>query len=172
MKLRDYQIDAVNKIYDHLRTKRSNPCVSIPTGGGKTPIISKLAADVVQWGGRCLILAHVKELVLQNYNTFTEMNPELLLKTGINSAGIGRRDTEQPIIFAGIQSIYNDALAVGIFQLVIIDEAHLIPESGDGMYRTLIAEMRNYNPTLRVVGLTATPYRLGSGMVCKPENIL
>jgi len=55
---------------------------------------------------------------------------------------------------------------------VIVDEAHLIPLSGEGMYRTLLSEMKVVNPHLRVIGLTATPFRLESGPICTPDGIL
>ena len=64
MKLRGYQQAAVDAVYQHLRTRDDNPCVVIPTAGGKTPIIAKICRDAVQkWNGRVLILAHVKELL-------------------------------------------------------------------------------------------------------------
>src|SRR3990167_5204209 len=100
MELRDYQIDAVQKTYDYLREKKSNPCIVIPTGGGKTPVIARLCADVLKWNGRVLVLTHVKELVRQNYETFIGMNSALMLHCGINSAGLGSRDTDARILFA------------------------------------------------------------------------
>ena len=53
-----------------------------------------------------------------------------------------------------------------------MDEAHLISSEGDGMYRTFLADMKVINPHVRVIGLTATPFRLKGGLICKPENIL
>ncbi|MCL6645788.1 MAG: DEAD/DEAH box helicase, partial [Dehalococcoidia bacterium] len=80
--------------------------------------------------------------------------------------------TEHPVIVAGVQSIYRRAAELGRFDLVIIDEAHCIPPDGDGMYRTLIAGLKETNPALRIIGLTATPFRMTSGPICAPENIL
>ena len=40
------------------------------------------------------------------------------------------------------------------------------------MYRTFLADMKVINPHVRVIGLTATPFRLKGGLICKPENIL
>ncbi|MBQ3748066.1 MAG: DEAD/DEAH box helicase family protein, partial [Kiritimatiellae bacterium] len=58
--LRPYQSDAVKAVYDHLRDKDTNPCVVIPTAGGKSLCIAEVAKDaVVKWHGRVLILAHV-----------------------------------------------------------------------------------------------------------------
>ncbi|MAX25271.1 MAG: hypothetical protein CMJ19_12295 [Phycisphaeraceae bacterium] len=64
--LRPYQAEAVAAVYDHLRTRDDNPCVVIPTAGGKTPVMASICRDAVtQWDGRVLILAHVKELLEQ-----------------------------------------------------------------------------------------------------------
>ncbi len=173
MNLRPYQLEAVNAVYRHLREHDDNPCVVIPTAGGKTPILATICKDAVGlWGGRVLVLAHVKELLEQAVEKLNLAAPEMMLNIGIYSAGLGCRDTEHAIIVAGIQSAYKRAQELGHFDLVIIDEAHMIPSDGDGMYRTLLAGLKSINPHLRVVGLTATPFRLSSGSICAPENVL
>ena len=169
--LRPYQQKAVTAVYDHLRTRDDNPCIVLPTGTGKSHCLAKIASDAVdKWQGRVLILAHVKELLEQNAEKVSLHAPGMDL--GIYSAGLGRRDTDNPVIVAGIQSVYKRAYELGKFDLIIIDEAHLIPPNGDGMYRTFLADALVINPNLRVIGLTATPYRLKGGLICKPENIL
>ncbi|MGQ9636125.1 MAG: helicase-related protein, partial [Bryobacteraceae bacterium] len=55
---------------------------------------------------------------------------------------------------------------------VFVHNCHLIPEDGEGMYRTFLAEAKVVNPHLRVIGLTATPFRLSSGPICTPDGIL
>ena len=66
MQLRPYQLEAVEAVYRHLRERDDNPCVVIPTAGGKTPVIASICRDAVQlWGGKVLILAHVRELLEQ-----------------------------------------------------------------------------------------------------------
>ncbi len=171
--LRPYQQEAVDSIYRHLRERNDNPCVVIPTGGGKTPVMATICKDAVdRWNGRVLILAHVKELLEQAMDKIHEVAPDMFMKTGVYSAGLKRRDTEHPIIIAGIQSIYKRACELDAFDLVIIDEAHMIPPDGDGMYRTFLKDARKVNPNLRVIGLTATPFRTSSGMICGPDNIL
>jgi DNA repair protein RadD len=173
LELRPYQRESVDAIYRHLRDRDDNPCVVIPTGGGKTPVMATVCRDAVgRWGGRVLILAHVKELLEQALEKIQVVAPEMWLKTGIYSAGLKSRDTEHPIIIAGIQSVYRRACELDAFDLVIIDEAHMIPPDGDGMYRTFLHDARKVNPNLRVIGLTATPFRMKSGMICEPGNIL
>lgn len=168
---RPYQSEAVEAVYEHLRTKDNNPCVVLPTGTGKSLVLAQIAKDAVEkWNGRVLILAHVKELLEQNADKIRKLCPEL--KIGIYSAGLRSRDTTEQVIVAGIQSVYNKACELDAFDLVIVDEAHLISSEGDGMYRTFLSDMKVINPHVRVIGLTATPFRLKGGLICKPENIL
>ncbi len=169
--LRPYQSDAVKAVYDHLRDKDTNPCVVIPTAGGKSLCIAEVAKDaVVKWHGRVLILAHVKELVEQNAGKIKAIQPDL--PVGIYSAGLDSRDIEQPVIVAGIQSIYNKADLFKPFDLVMIDECHLIPPDGEGRYQTFLNAAKERNPNVRLIGWTATPYRTQGGLICKPENLL
>ena len=171
MDLRPYQAEAVEAVYRHLREKDNNPCIVLPTGTGKSVVIAKIVSDSVrQWHGRVLILAHVKELLEQNSGKVKAFCPDIPI--GIFSAGLKSRDTDEPVIVAGIQSVYNKACDLGAFDLVIVDEAHLIAPDGDGMYRTFLKDMKVINPRVRVIGLTATPFRLKGGLICQPENIL
>ena len=171
MILRPYQQAAIDAVYEHMRTRDDNPCAVIPTAGGKTPIMATICRDaVVQWNGRVLILAHVKELLEQTADKLRAVCPEV--DFGIYSAGLKRRDTNNPTIVAGIQSVYRRACELEAFDLVMVDEAHLIPLDGDGMYRQFLADARIVNPHLRVVGFTATPFRLKCGPICTPDGIL
>jgi DNA repair protein RadD len=91
---------------------------------------------------------------------------------GVHSAGLNKRDLSHPVIAAGIQSVYRKACDLGPFNLMVVDECHLIPAEGLGMYRSFLADAKTVNPRLRVVGLTATPYRMSTGEVCSPDGIL
>jgi DNA repair protein RadD len=138
---------------------------------GKSVVIGRIASDaVIQWNGRVLILAHVKELLEQNAAKIVSLCPEI--PVGIFSAGLKSRDTDEPIIVAGIQSVYNKACDLGSFDLILVDEAHLIAPDGEGMYRTSLNDMKVINTNVHVIGLTAKPYRLKGGLICKPENML
>lgn len=129
MRLRPYQENAVAAVYGYLRTHDDNPCVVIPTAGGKTPVMAAICKDAVGlWQGRVLILAHVKELLQQAADKLQAICPDVLV--GVYSAGLGSRDTLAPVIVAGIQSAYKRARELGRFDLVIIDEAHMIPPDG------------------------------------------
>lgn len=171
MELRGYQQIAVNAVYDYMRKSDLNPCVVLPTGAGKSIVIAKIVTDAVTlWQGRCLILAHVKELLEQNAAKIAALCPEIDI--GIFSAGLNSRNTRERVIVAGIQSVYDKAAQLGSFDLVLIDEAHLIPPDGDGMYRSFLDDMKKINPNIRLIGLTATPYRLKGGLICRKENLL
>lgn len=169
--LRPYQEATVQAVYDHLRNRDDNPCAVVPTAGGKTPIMATICRDAVtQWNGRVLILAHVKELLEQTADKLRVVCPEV--EFGIYSAGLKRRDTEAPVIIAGIQSVYRRACELDAFDLVLVDECHLIPIEGDGMYRQFLADAKIVNPHIRIVGFTATPFRLKTGPICTPDGFL
>ena len=173
IQLRPYQQEAVAAVYEHLRTRDDNPCLVLPTGSGKSLVLGQIAADAVTlWGGRVLVLAHVKELLEQNAAKIRALCPEL--KVGVYSAGLKSRDTAHPVIVAGIQSVYRRAAELDRFDLVLVDECHRISlgDDGEGMFRSFLADARIVNPMLRVIGLTATPYRLQGGPICGPENLL
>jgi DNA repair protein RadD len=171
MDLRWYQEEAVQAVYQHLRQRNDNPCVVLPTGSGKTPLLAQICSDAVnKWHGRVLVLAHVKELLQQARDKLSHWMA--WDQVGVYSAGLKSRDTAHPVIVAGIQSVYKRAHKLRAFDLIIVDEAHLIPTSGDGMYRRFLADAMIINPNVRVIGLTATPYRLDAGMICTATNIL
>src|SRR5208283_4002501 len=108
MQLRPYQQDAVEAVYRHLRTRDDNPCVVIPTAGGKTPVMASVSKDAVElWNGRVLILAHDKELLEQAADELRIVCPEV--NFGVYSAGLKRREAAIPVILAGIESVYKRA---------------------------------------------------------------
>ncbi len=169
--LRPYQQAAVDAVYDFLRAKTSNPCIVLPTAAGKSGIMSQICRDaVVRWNGRVLILAHVKELLEQTAATIRRIDPDL--PVGVYSAGLGSRDTDAPVIVAGIQSVYKKACELDAFNLILVDECHLLPPDGEGMYQTFLKDAKVVNPRVRLIGLTATPYRLKSGTLVGPDNLL
>ena len=106
----------------------------------------------------------------QTAGTIRQMAPDL--DVGVYSAGLKSRDTSQSVIVAGIQSVYQRACELDRFDLVIVDECHLLPPESEGSYRTFLDDAKVVNPNLRLIGLTATPYRMKSGMLCGPDNLL
>ena len=173
MQLRDYQQESIDALYTYFsENKTGHPILVLPTAAGKSVIAGEFIRGVVQkWPGqRVLLLTHVKELIAQNYEKLMTLWPEA--PAGIYSAGLNRRDTKNAILFAGIQSVHKRAVEIGHIDLVIIDECHLVPKSGMGMYLRFLKGMELINPKIRVVGLTATPYRLNSGSLIDGEDRL
>jgi DNA repair protein RadD len=141
------------------------------TGTGKSVVIATAVRELLESfpDMRVIMLTHVKELVAQNAKAMLAAWPQAPI--GINSAGLGRRDKRSQILFASIQSVHKESAAtLGRRDLILVDEAHLIPRSGSGMYLSFIERMREDVPDLRVAGYTATPYRLGSGRLDKGED--
>ncbi|WP_352402952.1 DEAD/DEAH box helicase [Pyramidobacter sp.] len=167
--LRDYQQRAIVMLYSWLARNAGNPCIVAPTGSGKSWIIAALCEDILrQWpDSRILILSHVKELLSQDADKIVQAWPDA--PVGLYSAGLGHRDVDR-ITVAGIQSIWRRPEKLGKVDLAIVDEAHLINHSDSGMYRSLLKSLKEQNPLMRIVGLTATPYRLGHGLITEGEN--
>jgi len=176
MELRYYQKDAIDALAEFIGKDTRNPCIEIPTGGGKTPVIATLTGELVASGYRVLILAHRKELLEQTAEKMAVWAPDV--KFGILSAGLRKKEFEGQALIAGIQSAYKYGTRISAFgsiDFVIVDECHLIPpehERKGGMYQTLFSDLKSCNPDLTVIGFTATPYRLASGPVCSPDGFL
>ncbi len=170
--LRRYQREAIDATLAFWRAGGGNPLVEMGTGTGKSVVLSTLTRELLsKWPDmRVLMLVHVKELVEQNARALLRAWPQA--PVGINSAGLGRRDRRSPILFASVQSVHRIGRELGPRDLVLIDEAHLAPRSGDGMYRKLLDDLRIAVPDLRVAGFTATPYRLDSGRLDQGDERL
>jgi DNA repair protein RadD len=162
--LRDYQRQALNAIWDNLDR---HVAASLPTGSGKGHIIAELGRKALQEypGTRVLVLAHVRELLEQNAEKIRLHWPEA--PVGIYCAGLKSRQVDA-ITVASIQSVYDLGDKLGVFDLIIVDEAHRIPHGDSGMYHTLFRSQ----PEAKIVGLTATPYRLGGGLIHQGDDAL
>lgn len=170
--LRPYQQAAIDAIYGYFAENVGHPLVVIPTAGGKSLVMAAFIEGVLKaWPDqRILIVTHVRELIAQNHAELIGLWRDA--PAGIYSAGLGRRDLGARILFAGIQSIHRRAWDVQQCDLVLIDEAHLIPGASDTMYRRFLDTLARLNPQLKVIGFTATPYRLDSGMLHEGRGAL
>lgn len=171
MKLRDYQQRALNDLYTWFRKNHTgNPCMVLPTGAGKSVIIAEFCRQALQsWPEtRILMLTNTRELVSQNAQRMRAVWPNAPL--GIYSAGLNRRELGEPITFASVQSVARRAQALGHVDIMMVDECHAINHTSTGQYRQLIAELTAINPYIRIVGLTATPFRLGHGFINDGED--
>lgn len=158
-KLRDYQQEAVNNVIALFKKRREPIVVVLPTGAGKSLVIAELARIAK---GRVLVLAHVKELVEQNFEKYKSYG----LSAGIFSASLGKKDWEHKAIFGSVQSVARapDEFFEN-FSLLVIDECHRVADEGDTQYQEVIKKLQDRNPNLFILGLTATPYRLGLGWI-------
>lgn len=164
-KLRSYQQEAVDKCLDHFRKSRFPAVIVLPTGAGKSLVIAELARIAK---GRVLVLAHVKELVEQNHAKFESYD----LAAGIYSAGLNRKDDTQKVIFGSIQSVARaDKDFFKDFTIVIIDECHRVSEDNDTQYLQVIKSLQENNPNICILGLTATPYRMGLGWIFEYDHL-
>ena len=171
IELRPYQNGAIQSLYKFWQDAKGNPLIVLPTGTGKSVVLAQFIREALEWGNtRIVVLTHVKELIEQDYAETMGLFPQC--PSGIYSAGMGRRDINAQVLFAGIQSIYKRAYELKWADLIIIDEAHLIPTNSDTMYRRFLDDIKEINPLVKFVGLTATPYRMDSGMLTSGENAL
>lgn len=162
---RSYQIESVKALYDYFHSNGGNPLVVMPTGTGKSVCIAMFLESIFENypSQRVIVLTHVKELIVQNYNKLLSLWPTA--PAGIHSSGLKRADIHNSIIFAGIASVAKKWAKFGKIDLIIIDEAHLLSPSENTMYQVFIAGLMSVNPNLKVVGFTATPWRLGQGLL-------
>lgn len=157
--LRPYQNEAVQATLEHFRVEKSPAVIVLPTGAGKSLVIAELARLAK---GRVLVMAHVRELVEQNHAKYLSFG----LEAGIYSAGLNRKEFGQKVIFGSIQSIARaPAEFFENFSLVVIDECHRVSVEGETQYFQVISRLQKLNPNLCILGLTATPYRLGLGWI-------
>jgi len=159
VQLRDYQQQAVDAAVNHFKKSTDSAILVLPTGSGKSIVIAELARIA---NGRVLVLTHVKELVAQN----AEKVGLLTAEASIYSAGLNQKSTKNKTVVASIQSAvrapeqFNES-----FSLVIIDECHRVSSETDSQYQQLLSHLRTQNPKIRLLGLTATPYRLDRGWI-------
>ncbi|WP_026244532.1 DEAD/DEAH box helicase [Dasania marina] len=165
--LRPYQQQAVDATLSHFRASDEAAVIVLPTGAGKSLVIAELARLAKR---RILVLAHVKELVEQNHSKYANYG----FKASIFAAGLKQKDADTQVVFGSVQSVSRNLAAFDDhFSLVIIDECHRVSLDADSQYQTIISHLKSFNPQLKVLGLTATPYRLESGWIYQqhiPQN--
>jgi DNA repair protein RadD len=175
-----YQDEGQFAILDYFdRGGKGNPLAVFPTGTGKSVIIAQLIQKIFFRfpNQRVMMLTHDKRLIEQNARKLQQVWPHAPL--GVYSAGLNSREVIMPIIFAGVQSVskeiqraINGEYGPGIQSqhfghrdLIFVDEAHLISQKDTSDYQFVLSELRKINPYIKVIGLTATPYRMRQGMI-------
>lgn len=157
--LRPYQKEAVTAAINYFRAHHDPAVIVLPTGAGKSLVIAELAR---QAKGRVLVLAHVRELVAQNHEKYQALG----LTAGIFSAGLALFQTDANVIFGSVQSVGRHLSKFNAhFSLLIIDECHRVSDNEESQYQLVLQFFRKQNSQLKVLGLTATPFRLGKGWI-------
>lgn len=151
--LRDYQRKASDAAVDMFMNKRrfqKNGLLVLPTGAGKSLVISDIAARV---DAPLLVFNPSKEILEQNVSKFESYG---IWDYGVYSASVGKKDINR-VTFATIKSVMNHMKDFAHFKYILIDECHQV-NSYSGQYKEFIESENRV-----VIGLTATPYRLGKG---------
>ena len=164
MELRPYQRRALDDLYAWFgRHDTGNPVVSACVGAGKSVMIATLCREAIeQWPDtRIVMTVASRELCQQNLGKLFAVWPEA--PASLYSASLGARLLGGAVLYSTIGSIYKRAHQLGAVSLLMVDECHLIGSAESGMYRQLIADLARYNPGLRVIGWTGTPFR-GDGV--------
>lgn len=170
MELRDYQTDAVTGIWDYFTEgNEGNPIVAMPTGTGKSLVIAGFLRRIFEHypQQKVMMVTHVKELIEQNFEKLLLHWPTA--PAGIYSAGLGRKEASPKIVFGGIGTVRNCPELFGKVDLLLIDECHLVSPKSNTSYRKFIDALLEVNPALKVIGFTATQYRLGLGPLVDGE---
>lgn len=147
--LRDYQVEAVNAGIKYLKDPHAKKPVIIiaPTGSGKSLIISSLAQQMDE---PLIVFQPTKEILEQNYNKMMDYG---IMGVTIYSASMNQKEIGN-ITLATIGSVYKKPEMFRQFKNIIMDECHLAnPKTG--MYKTFFETVGE-----KIIGLTATPYRL------------
>ena len=157
--LRPYQQEAVDATLAHFRKTNDPAVIVLPTGAGKSLVIAELARLARK---KIMVLTHVKELVEQNHAKYESYG----LTGGIFSAGLSRKEQQHQVTFASVQSVnanldkFSDE-----YSLLIVDECHRVSDNDESQYNKIFSQLKQHNPSLKILGLTATPYRLGIGWI-------
>ena len=169
IQLRPYQQASIDSLYTYFGAKTGNPLIVLPTGAGKSLVLAAFIKGAIEQhpSTRVIVLTHVKELITQDARAIISYWEDAPL--GLWSAGVKQFRQDQ-VTVAGIQSIHKHPARFSGTDLVIIDEAHLVSKKSDTMYGRFLSGLRSYNPHLKVIGLTATHYRMDSGLLTDGEN--
>lgn len=148
MDLRDYQKNAVAAGLKFFREgkKGYNALMVLPTGSGKSLVVADIARQLTE---PTLVFQPTKEILEQNYNKLIAYGHN----AGIYSASMNSKVIRK-LTYATIGTARNNMEEFRQFKNIIVDECHFV-NAKKGMYRDFLREV-----DAKVLGLTATPYRL------------
>lgn len=172
LELRPYQRASLDALYKYWADGGGNGLIVLPTGAGKAMVIAKMIEELLSDypDMRIVNVTHSANLVEQNFKEFIGISP--FAPAGIYSASLGKRDARAQVLFCGIQSVCNRADQLGDIDLIIVDEAHAISRNANTQYGKFFEATRQRNPERRIVGTTATDYRMDSGRLTEGDDRL
>ena len=160
IKPRYYQQESHDSAMTHVK-KSALPCViELPTGAGKSVVVAMLADSLhqISKGKSVLCIVPSKELVEQNADKIRAIGHDVSLF----SASAGEACLRNPLVVGTPVSIKNQIHRFGAkFCAVIIDECHKITPT----VKAIVTAIHEQNPNVRVIGLSATPYRMSVGYI-------
>ena len=175
--LRHYQITALEVLHANIQ-EQDILLLQAATGSGKTVMIVRMIQryHCDHPGRKFLIVMHKRELIRQfirAFNDFTDIPPA---EIGVVCSGIKKiAELDRTITIASVQTLKNKMDEYEGADLVVVDETHKIGPDGSSQYRVLLTQLRDKRPDHKTIGVTATAYRLGHGMIfgdkCKPGNV-
>lgn len=162
-----YQQEAMDAVDAHFAQPDAalEIILALPCGTGKSVIIGGLVHRIFnRWPtSRVMVLSHVKELLTQNAAKITAFWQNA--PVGIYSAGLKKKEKIYPITVAGVASIAKVIGDFGRINVVVIDECHMVSDEENSLYMAILAHLQALNPDLVVIGLSATIWRLGMGLL-------
>lgn len=162
---RYYQNEAIQALFEYFYKNNGNPVVAMPTGTGKSWVIAGFIKIVLsQWcNQRIMMLTHDEKLIEQNAETLVKLWSTAPI--GIYCAGLNQKNFVMPITFGSIQSVDKNPEIFGHIDLLLVDECHMISPKADTMYQNTLNKLKLINPFIKVIGFSATPYRMKQGLL-------
>jgi superfamily II DNA or RNA helicase len=157
LQLRTYQELLIEGVREEFRQGRRKTCIVAPCGAGKTVIMAWMAAQAAVRGQSVLFAVHRQELIEQSSETFTALG----VQHGIIASKYPM--TDELIQIASIFTVARRLSKVKYPRIIIFDEFH------HGVANTWKMVTEAF-PDALIIGLTATPARMGGqglGDVCQ-----
>jgi len=147
--LRPYQELLIDGVRSEFDAGKRRVCIVSPCGSGKTVIMAWMSAQSKLRGNNVLFLCHRQELIDQSSGTFSNIG----IPHGIIAADYPMNLAEK-IQVASIQTVVRRLGKINPPQVIICDEAH-------HCLATTWRRVLDAFPNAFVIGLTATPERMG-----------
>jgi len=160
IKLRDYQVRAVNEAMEALIKNDDPVLLECSVGGGKSYLLAAIARKLDLQNKRVLCLVSSSELVRNDSDAFADMGGE----PSVFCASLGKKEWDKNVVFATPQSLINTIkhdhpLSQVIFNLIMVDEAHQIGTSDTGIFLRILRHFKHAYKPMRLLGMSGTPFR-------------